>query len=192
MIKYIFSTFLFAISSLTLFSQTANLSGTFTTEAQTPIPGVVVQLLDNQGQLLETAITDGNGAYFFADLPTGETYTIEAEKDDNAQTDVSTFDMVLAARHLLGMELLDSPYKVLAADVDRSGYVSTFDLIRMRSVILASSVGFPDSIEWIFVAADYEFPNPNNPFPFTPDNSFELNGNISDAHFIGVKLGSIN
>jgi hypothetical protein len=62
--------------------------------------------------------------------------------DVNASLGVSTFDLVLITRHILGETLLDSPYKLIAADVDNSGYISVSDLIQLRELILSVRTSF--------------------------------------------------
>lgn len=63
--------------------------------------------------------------------------------------------MVLVARHILGTQLLDSPYKIIAADVNRSNTVSTADLVDMRKLILQYEGSFPDNTSWRFIDASY-------------------------------------
>ena len=49
-------------------------------EGEAPVPGVTVNLYDEDGELLATATTDENGFYSFTDLWAGATYTIEFVK----------------------------------------------------------------------------------------------------------------
>jgi len=45
----------------------------------TPIAGVVVQLFDTAGNLLDTTVTDGDGNYLFPDLPAGDYLVVETQ-----------------------------------------------------------------------------------------------------------------
>ena len=108
---------------------------------------------------------------------------------------VSTIDIIFISKHILGIQLLDSPYKLLAADVNRSNTVSTLDLIHLRKVILGVSQGFPNNESWRYVDAAYNFPNPADPwveeFPerlAIPMLMHDLFG----ADFIAVKVGDVN
>ena len=64
---------------------------------------------------------------------------------------VSTFDIVLTRRHILGIAPFTKARQFLAADVNRSGSVSTFDIIHMQKVILGIYTDFPLSDNVVFV-----------------------------------------
>ena len=53
---------------------------------------------------------------------------------------VTTFDLVLISRHILGLEALDSPYKMIAADVNMSGTISTSD-VHGHGFVLSDALG---------------------------------------------------
>ena len=48
-------------------------------------------------------------------------YLVTPFKDDNFLNGVTTYDLVLISKHNLGIEPLDSPYKMVAADANKSG-----------------------------------------------------------------------
>ena len=79
-----------------------------------------------------TSITNNNGAYSFINNPHGNDYEISAIRDGDYLNGVSTADLVVIQRHILGQDLLDSPYKIIAADVNNNGSVSSVDLITLR------------------------------------------------------------
>jgi protocatechuate 3,4-dioxygenase beta subunit len=49
--------------------------------AEAPTPGLLVTLKDGFGNIIGTAVTDGNGEYLFTNLPLGD-YTVEFNKPD--------------------------------------------------------------------------------------------------------------
>ncbi len=57
-------------------------------------------------------------------------------KDDNPLNGVTTYDLVLISKHILAVETLDSPYKLIAADVNGSKSITTFDIVELRKLIL--------------------------------------------------------
>ena len=64
-----------------------------------------------------------------------EHYRIVPYKNDDPLNGVSTFDLVLINKHILGVELLNSPYKMIAADANKSNYISTFDIVELRKLL---------------------------------------------------------
>ena len=117
------------------------------------------------------------------------------EKNTNHLNGVTTYDAVLMTRHILNIELLDSPYKIIAADINRSQTVTTFDIVEMRKLILSIYTNYPNNSSWRFVKADYVFPNPLNPwsqvFPEVV-NLNNLDDHFLEGDFIGIKIGDMN
>jgi hypothetical protein len=90
--------------------------------------------------------------------------------------------------------MLDSPYKMLAADVDGSGSISVLDLSFMRRLILGSSNAFPAGL-WRFVPSDYVFTtNILNPWNAPTNRVYKnrVSSNLTGQHFAAVKLGDVN
>ncbi|MBK7937144.1 MAG: hypothetical protein IPJ82_08605 [Lewinellaceae bacterium] len=88
-------------------------------------------------------------------------------KDDNPLNGVSTYDLVLISKHILGLEPLNSPYKMIAADANKSNSITTFDIVEIRKLILGIYNELPNNTSWRFVDKDYVFPQPTNPFATT-------------------------
>ena len=65
-----------------------------------------------------TDMTDNSGDFAFADAPLNASYAITASKDVDYLNGVTTLDLVKIQRHILGLEDLDSPYKLIAADIN--------------------------------------------------------------------------
>ncbi|MEO1516868.1 MAG: T9SS type A sorting domain-containing protein [Bacteroidota bacterium] len=138
--------------------------------------------------------TPASGNYMVNNLAPGMDYTVAPQKDINHANGVTTFDIIQIQRHILDIEPLDSPYKIIAADVTNDGSVTTFDLIFIRQVILGIASEFPNVDSWRFVDAAYNFPDPTNPFssPFPESIDFvNLTANSLDNDFIGVKMGDV-
>jgi Secretion system C-terminal sorting domain/Dockerin type I domain len=106
---------------------------------------------------------------------------------------VSSIDMVLTTRHILGLTLFNSPYKIIAADVNNNKTVTNIDIIFMKRVILGLDTTFAGNRLWAFVDSAYKFPDTTNPFPYKDSISFtNLSSNKTNQTFIGVKLGDVN
>ncbi len=114
-------------------------------------------------------------------------------KDDNPPNGVSTYDLVLIAKHILGLEPLTTPYKMIAADANRSGSITSFDIVEFRKLILGIYDELPNNTSWRFVDKTYSFPNPANPFPIFSDSiSWVLNVQVDRWMKIGVEIGDVN
>ena len=123
--------------------------------------------------------------------------TLGVSKNDNVRDGISTIDIIQIQKHILGISLLSSPYKLIAADVSKSGAITGFDIIELRKIILYITDTFPNNKSWRFIDSRYAFPDPTNPwtmvFPeiFPPIN-LPLTSNIDTIDFVGVKIGDVN
>jgi hypothetical protein len=170
-----------------------SIAGAIATEQTNPVEGVEVNL---SGQMSNMQLTDGNGMYLFNGLEIDYDYTITPQLDVNPLNGVSTFDLVLISKHILGVQPLGSPYKMIAADINNSQTITTLDLIQARKLILAIETDFPNNTSWRFVDASYVFPVPTNPwFEAFPEviNINDLPANaVIGQDFIAVKIGDVN
>src|SRR5690625_7331955 len=58
------------------------------------------------------------------------------EKNHGFSEGITTRDLILIQRHILGKETLDSPYQRIAADVNGDGSINAFDLLELRQLVL--------------------------------------------------------
>jgi hypothetical protein len=187
--KAIFTFFLLLSAASFSWAQ-VTISGRVTTaETSVPMQGVAVILTGTTNDL---AMTDSDGNYQFI-VPSGGTYSVRPFANANLLNGVSTYDLVVIYKHIIGEELLNSPYKIIAADINASGSVSLDDTTALRSIILGIFTELPDGQSWRFVPADYVFPDPQNPFPFPANSSFtNLTANVANVDFLGIKIGDVN
>ena len=168
-------------------------AGAINTEQDLAVEDVEVSL---SGQMSDMMMTAQDGLYAFSGLQPGLDYTVTPQRDGDDLNGVSTYDLVLISKHILGVDLLDSPYQQIAADVNRSGAVTTLDLIQLRKLILSITTAFPDNTSWRFVEADYVFPNPSNPwaeqFPELINFNDLPSEGVSSGDFIAVKVGDVS
>ncbi|MBK8192456.1 MAG: hypothetical protein IPK76_04395 [Lewinellaceae bacterium] len=153
--------------------------------------------------LPETAIRDGTahaktsatGAYGFCPCPECDYFVVTPELDENPLNGVSTFDLVLISKHILALQALDSPYKIIAADADKGSSVTVFDIVEIRKLILGIYSEFPNNTSWRFIDADHVFSSPNNPFAsaFPEKVSVDMSAAAAyEANFVAVKVGDVN
>ncbi len=170
----------------------SEIAGIVITEDDEPVEGVQVQLSGAESQSMTTL---GDGAYQFSALAQGYDYTVTPFLDQNPLNGVSTFDLLLMTKHILGVQYLDSPYKMIAADVNKSGTITTYDLIQLRRLILFIDSDFASNTSWRFIPAAYHFPNPANPWQEVfPEiiNINDLAGDLGGQDFIAIKIGDVN
>ncbi|MDX2067659.1 MAG: dockerin type I domain-containing protein [Haliscomenobacter sp.] len=168
------------------------IEGNTRTELGLSLSGVVVE---SSGAKSLKAVSVQTGDYLMQGFAAGYDYTLTADKEDDATNGVSTFDVLLITKHILGKQLLSSPYQLLAADVNQSGSISTLDLIKIRRVILHLDTTFEGGKSWIFVDAKHRFKDPRNPWAEAIPKYIQFNDldrSVSDARFIGIKLGDVN
>ncbi len=152
-----------------------SLSGTVNTVNGEPIPDVIVEI---DGDMNYTTVTDANGVYTFENIPDGGNYSIVPTKDTRANNGVNGFDLIKISKDILLIDPITDPFQMIAADVNRSNTISIFDLIEMRKIILYILTEFSNSDSWRFVNESYELNM--------------LNGPASDLDFVGVKIGDVN
>jgi hypothetical protein len=170
------------------------IQGKIATEENKGVEAVKVQLNTNASSIGDT-VTMSSGDYQFSSIETGNDYTVTPTKDDFPLNGVTTFDLVVISKHILGISLLDSPYKMIAADINRSNSITTFDLVELRKMVLLLHDDFPNNTSWRFVDKNYVFPNPQNPWsaPFPEVVSINnLDATVAKADFIAVKIGDVN
>ena len=170
-----------------------HLTGKIYTEKNEPLENVVVSLEGANGftQVSQTTI---DGLFDFEDLTLGQNYSVTPYMNEDPRNGVSSFDMVLIAKHILQMEDLDSPYKMIAADINGSGEVTTLDLLEMRKVLLHVSENFHNNTSWRFVTSDFVFPVSDNPFATTFPEAVNINGLTFEEQrdFVAVKVGDVS
>lgn len=165
-------------------------SGTLETPIGQKMDGFAIIVTGTENKIVYTT----SGDYSFT-LQAGGAYNIRpVDCTANPLNGVTTYDLLLMTRHIEGTELFDSPYRIIAADVDNSNSLETVDTNIVRNLILGVVNEFPVS-HFRFVLKDYVFPNPLDPFtPAFPESYSiaNLDGDITEVDFIGVKKGDVN
>ncbi len=170
-----------------------SISGEIRTHGDKLMPNVRVYL---SGGRTDSTLTDAQGAYTFLQVPAGQSYTITPAYTGNANNGVTAFDISLYTRHILGAQQLDTPWKIISGDVNDSKSVTSFDMVDIRKVVLGASVKFAAAPIWRFFPASTTFADPFNPFssplPAESITVTNLQQSLTDADFIGVKVGDAN
>jgi hypothetical protein len=125
----------------------------------------------------------------------GLNLTLTPSRESDWLNGVSTLDLVLISKHILAVEPLNSPYKMIAADANANGSITTFDIVLLRKLILGVTPDVPGSKSWHFIPSDFVFQNPQNPLPEAFPEYIALNpylGVVDSFSFLVLKTGDVN
>jgi hypothetical protein len=152
--------------------------------------GVVLE--DITDKSTKKVITNSEGKYEFTGTEFNKNYVLKPEKMDDVDLGVNTLDLVTLQRHILGIQRLNSPYHLIAADVDNDQKITLSDLIALRRIILGISNELPNNRPWRFVPRDFKF-DENKPFDLREIKVYD-NLEVDDmaADFMMIKVGDVD
>jgi hypothetical protein len=168
------------------------LSGTIKWE-QNPTMGVKDVDVTATGGSTATSTSNSSGFYSIPVNATGS-FTLTPLKTINGLNGVTAADATRIQQHIANTNPLPGAYKRIAADINKSNSITTFD----ATIITQALAGNPTYIayfnpSWRFVPVSYVFPNPNVPWGFPETISLSnVTGNVTGQDFYGVKLGDVN
>ncbi len=156
------------------------------------VEAVEVVLDNGTPEMLKTELSSRSGEYLF-NTPMYYDYNISGFKNDDVLNGVSTLDLVLIQRHLLDITKFNSPYNVIAADVNNDGRITVSDISDLRKVILGVNGKFTNNTSWRFVDSKQSFTNINSPWPLN-ESIFIHNfaHNMANQNLVGIKVGDVN
>ncbi len=156
------------------------------------VPNVLVNMVGFDSSLF------ANGVYNLTSN-NGSNAVVKASKNNDITkaNGVTTLDVALVQSHILQKSILNSPYKIIAADVNGDGKVTTLDIVYIKRLILGLDTTFINAINqkrlWVFVDSSYKFVDSSSPFPFKDSISYKgLSSSKTNQTFIGCKLGDVN
>lgn len=172
-----------------------NVSGGIQTIEEEIMENVDIAVFTTDDQPTSIEPTNDEGQYFVEGLAAGGDYQIAPYKNDDYANGLTLIDVIAIQRHIMGVELLTSPWQLIAADVNGSGSVTVSDLLQVQSIILGNAESFSIGKSWMFIDANHEFEDTTNPWNSTiPEYVFidNINTCMEDVDFVGVKLGDVN
>jgi hypothetical protein len=170
------------------------IGGNIATESGAFVPDVEVEAMTASPEFPKYEMTDATGDYAFFNNPSSYNYEISASLDEDYTNGVSTLDLVLIQKHILNLSTLDSPYKMIAADINNDGSIKASDLLQLRKLILGlySEDRLPSNSSWRF-ADNSSVMDSETPWLFTEVVSLEgLTQDIMNADFTAIKIGDVN
>ena len=125
-----------------------------------------------------STFTDALGEFIFRDVPLLAAFTVTPRLEDaDAASGVTSADVVLSQRAIIGFREFGSPIEELAADVSGDGNVSATDLVQMINVILGLTSEFGSQKVWQFSPESMTFPTQENVL-FTAYKMGDLNFSV--------------
>jgi hypothetical protein len=171
----------------------SRIAGVIGTEVNEMVENVTVALENMVSNETRFTMTDKNGEYDFYNVSNDVDYIITPEKNDDHLNGVSTLDLVMIQRHILGIQSLSNPYKWIAADVNKDQRVSASDLVELRKLILGIYTQFPDNHSWRFFDKSTNVTNPQA--VWSVDERIYVDDVTAHGllnHFMAVKIGDVN
>ena len=166
------------------------LSGKIAKENNIPVHQATVHLESN---FQDSTLTDQSGIYSF-EVNSNEDYTIKPKKNGDDRNGVKGLDLLLLQRHLLYIDRFDSPYQLIAADLNNDGTVKGSDLLLLQRFLLFITPQFEFVDSWRFVDKKHVF-NPTTPDIKTFPEEIELmnvSSDRTDLDFVGIKMGDFD
>ncbi len=171
----------------------AGISGTIYLEGRQTIEAVSVMAENHLAEMMDEQTTDESGTYAF-EFQRSSNVVINPNKNDDILNGVTTYDILQLRKHILGYEELDSPYKLIAADINHNNAITTADIVALRKAILQVNRTFENNTSWRFIKADHVFADPKNPFAEEMPEYATISELTQEMQvdFIGIKVGDLN
>lgn len=163
----------------------------------TLMSGVNGTTVNLTGDDTDTDVTGLLGTYsLFADM--GSNFMVTPQKNrpmPQALNGLTAADASRIQMHVAGSLPLGDPYKIIAADVNKSNSVTSSDATIVQQAVLGnpSAQQYFINTTWRFVPKTYVFPSPTAPWGFPEKiNLVGVSGAVLGQDFIGMKLGDVN
>ncbi len=166
-------------------------SGSVTTGSDKKVEGVTIKLL---GSELASVTTNTEGQYAFEGVNEDQSYVVEPNFKNDYLNGLSTLDLVIIQKHLLGIKKIKSPYDLIAADANKDKKLTASDILVLRKLILGSQNVIKNNKAWRFIDKNFKFTNKAKAMAESFPSEFKIS-NMSDievADFIAIKVGDIS
>lgn len=174
------------------------IEGNIATQFGSAVENILVDMNVTTDNLSDSysAVTDSVGFYSIDSLIyVSSIVNVKPEKNNDFLNGITTYDLVLITRHILGIEPIGNPYSLIASDANKSGSITTSDILDLRKLILGIYTELPNNTSWRFIHKYQNFIDPQNPFGTTFRESVTLpfvNQNYEYLDFVAIKIGDVN
>ncbi len=171
--------------------QRVSVAGNVLSPTGEQIMNAEVNLIGSIDDLNQQTLNKENG-YTFDFVAMNYDYNIEASKTDDYLNGVSTLDIVLIQRHILGLSKFEDAYSRIAGDVTNDEKVSASDLVQLRKLILGLIDVLPNNDSWRFLDPSTVM-DQEHPWPLDETiNIVDLHENMQDQNLMAIKIGDVN
>jgi hypothetical protein len=160
----------------------------------TPAMGVqnaTVRLTPSMPTISDLSDFDGN---YELNIPASGTFTVTPIKNINRMNGVTAADATRIQQHLSGV-LLATPYKKVAADVNRNGFITTQDANLITQCIANNQQALGVfNVFWRFTPTSFPMPvTAANTVPAFPENIVLMvtGSDVVNQDFYGMKIGDV-
>lgn len=166
-------------------------AGNIQTESMVPVQDVRVSCNDS----MQVVYSDEAGDYMFEPVPGGADYTVSAFKDGNDRNGIRLIDVILIQQHYLENILLDSPYKLVAADVNNDCKINVIDESMTRRIFGFVDTAFTAVNSWRFIPKSMSLDSTSDAchVPYFDEVAYlkQLNKDSLNIDFVAVKSGDV-
>jgi hypothetical protein len=169
------------------------ISGKVLTAKHQPISQTEIQISRHPlFHVFSSETVDEDGAFAIDDLQTGYSFFLKGYHDGDFMKGVSTYDLLLIQKHLLGIAPFTTLDQFVAADINHDGIVNINDLIHLRKAILGYTSHFHNNTSWRFGVWPQDM-DKQDPSEFTETAYIESLGyGPTEINFLGIKVGDLN
>lgn len=179
------------ISGISCLHSNVSIIGRIHQENDVAVPEVEV----NCPICMVSKISDINGDYLYESLPSSLSYILKPSKIGDAKIGLHPQDAFLIQQYILNRTALNSPYLLIAADVNRDGAINVIDQTLIVQIAIGARTDFSDTTPWVFVPKSYMFNNPEMAHKENYPDSIKLENLIINAEnqdFIAIKMGDLD
>lgn len=136
--------------------------------------------------------TDDAGQYQFGPLERRQDYFINGFKDGDDMNGVSTLDLLVLQKHLLGIAPFTSAFQYIAADANRSQSITVLDIVELKKLLLGIYNELPRNTSWRMHDAEVSM-SLHDPWQLRDVIHIEyLLQELSNLDFTAIKIGDLN
>ncbi len=157
------------------------------------VPDVKLSLFQSfSNEYVGSDTTGVAGLYDLGEISAEAPHAVMPSLGGSPTAGLSTLDMILVQRHLLGIEKFDSPYKIIASDINRDRRLSSLDLLHMRRALLRLDSDFDHHPSWRFINDQQYFRDQRFPMEEELPKDFFVTYDNPILDLVAIKIGDVN